>query len=203
MNVRPLLHLQVPAARLISRLDCLNELQHDGLGGTVGVFFCWCWSTGYGPGNSKSWGSGRETLGPMGPSTSPLLSMPFALWEGGAGLTRARLNPFGLPRDRPAGGPARQGKGGRHRTADEIHKGTQVVLAWPEAASLYGSVPTCMPTCQLLGPSKYCCVRQEQQRRDTVYCSGLARLIRLRACLVAYRPTQLGVPGYPKGGPQS
>lgn len=100
--------LQVPAARLISRLDCLNECSTTDWAG-LSVFFVGAGPRGYGPGNSKSWGSGRETLGPMGPS--PLLSRRFALWEGGAGLTRARLNPFGLPRDRPAGGPGRQGKG--------------------------------------------------------------------------------------------
>lgn len=36
-----------------------------------------------------------------------------------------------------------------------------------------------------------------------MYCFGLARLIRLRACLLAYRPTQLGVPGYPKEAPKA
>lgn len=122
MNVRPLLLrcLQVPAARLISsRIDSLNGVQYDGMGGTVGVFFVGAGPRGYGPWEFEKLGERAGNFGSNGPIPSPQLALwPFALWEGGAGSTRARLNPFGLPRDRrPAGGP-----GGQGRTVDEIQK---------------------------------------------------------------------------------
>lgn len=103
---------KVPAARLISsRIDSLNGVQYEEWAGLSVFFFVGAGPRGYGPRELEKLGERAGNFGSNGPFPSPQLALwPFALWEGGAGSTRARLNPFGLPRDsRPAGGPGGQG----------------------------------------------------------------------------------------------
>lgn len=116
--------LQVPAARLILRLDCLNECSTTDWAG-LSVFFLlvlvhgvWAWEF-------EKLGERAGNFGSNGPLSSPQQALcPLGRW---GRLDKGSPEPVRAPTRQTSRRASQAGQGGSHRTVDEILKGTQVV----------------------------------------------------------------------------